>query len=260
MTGSSGSQPSGSAVDEVRQEGFVDPGCVPGVGGQDRLRVGQEHVVADPLERPPGMLVRIPPGVVDVQRRAVVDEPGPAMPHQQVRVLRGAIRVGDQRVQPHDVRRERRIDDRAGRRRGRVEGQRAGQEVHAQVAPRARANEVVDLLVGLCVAEGRIDLDRDDVGDRQTDRPADLAGQPLRDERAGTLAGAAELDDVQALVVRLDEAGQRAALPQRGHVSGGQDRPHHAAERSRVPEAPGAPCSGAQVARSSRAIGATLGR
>ena len=43
------------------------------------------------------------------------------------------------------------------------------------------------------------------------------------DERARALAGAAELHDVQPVVVGLDEAGQRAALAERRHVARGLD-------------------------------------
>jgi len=58
------------------------------------------------------------------------------------------------------------------------------------------------------VAQGRVHLDRDQVRNVQADRPGELAGQPLRDERPRSLAGPAELDDVQPVVVRLDEPGE----------------------------------------------------
>ena len=180
-------------------------------------------MIADPLERPPRVGVRVAPGVVDVQRGAVVDEPRPAVPDEEVRVLGRAIRVRHERIEPDDVGREVGIDDVARGRRSRVERQRTGQEVHAQVQAAAGAHQVVDLLVRLGVAEGRVDLDRHEVGHGQADRPGQLAGQPFGDERARPLAGAAELDHVQAVVVGLDEAGQRAALAQGRHVP----RRHH---------------------------------
>ena len=92
----------------------------------------------------------------------------------------------------------------------------------------ARPDEVVDLLVGLGVAERRVHLDRDEVRDGQPDRPSELARQPLGDERAGSLAGAPELHHVQAVVVRLDEPGQRATLAQGRDVAGRDDGPDHA--------------------------------
>ena len=63
-------------------------------------------------------------------------------------------------------------------------------------------------------------------------RACQLAGQPLRDEGTRALPGATELDDVEPVVVRLDQTGQRAALAQGRHVARGDDGPHHAAERS----------------------------
>ncbi len=147
----------------------------------------------------------------------------------------GAVGVGHEGVEPDDVGREVGIDDVARRRRGRVERQRAGQEVHPEVQPAARADQVVDLLVGLGVAERRVELDADEVGHGQADRACQLAGQPLGDEGTRALAGAAELDDVQAVVVRLDEAGQRAALAQGRHVARGDHGPHHAESLAESP-------------------------
>ena len=62
-----------------------------------------------------------------------------------------------------------------------------------------------------------------ELGHRQAERARQLAGDHLGDERLRALAGAAELHDVQAVVVGLDEAGQRAALAQRRHVARGGD-------------------------------------
>ena len=41
-----------------------------------------------------------------VQRRAVIDQLQLAMPHQQIRIARGAIDIGDEGVEPHDTRGE----------------------------------------------------------------------------------------------------------------------------------------------------------
>ena len=57
-----------------------------------------------------------------------------------------------------------------------------------------------------------------------TGRPSgarDLAGDELGDQRARPLPGAAELEDVEAVVVGLDDRRQRAALAQRRDVAGG---------------------------------------
>ena len=132
----------------------------------------------------------------------------------------GPVRVRHERVEPDDVGREAGIDDVARGRRGRVERQRTGQEVDARGSGRRwRRTRSWISSSGSASPRRRVDLDGDEVRDRQTDRPGDLAGQPLGDERPRPLAGAAELDHVQAVVVGLDEAGQRAALAQGRHVA-----------------------------------------
>ncbi len=109
-----------------------------------------------------------------------------------------------------------------------------GRKSIPRLSPPLLPDEVVDLLVRLGVAEGGIDLDAHQVGHGQADRPAELAGEPFGDQRARALAGATELDDVQPVVVRLDEAGQRPTLAQGRHVAGGDDGAHHDAEPSRA--------------------------
>ena len=54
--------------------------------------------------------------VVEVERGAVVDQPQPAVPEQQVRVLRGAVDVRHERVEPDDVGGELGVGRRADRR------------------------------------------------------------------------------------------------------------------------------------------------
>ena len=65
-------------------------------------RRGEEDVVADGGEGAPGVGRRVAPGVLAVQRGAVVDEPQPSVPGEQVGVLRRAVHVGGQRVEPDD--------------------------------------------------------------------------------------------------------------------------------------------------------------
>ena len=139
------------------------------VGRRDRARERQQDVIASPLERAAGMRVRVAPGVVDVQRGAVVDQPRPAVPDEQVRVPRRAVGV---RRRARRARRRRPRQSGSGRAIGRrAEGHRAGQEVEPEVEPGALLEQVAGLLVGLGVAEGRIDLDDDELRHRQPDRP-----------------------------------------------------------------------------------------
>ena len=75
------------------------------------------------------------------------------------------------------------------------------------------------ICVRLGLRERGVELDEHQVRDREAETAADLARQELRDERLPALAGAAELDDVQPVVVRLDEGGHRAALAQGRHIA-----------------------------------------
>ena len=88
----------------------------------------QQHVV---LDRGNGLVARaavVGPVVVEVERRAVVDQPELAVPDQQVGVARRAVDVGDEGVEPDDARGELGV----GLRGERVEGDRARQVVEAR--------------------------------------------------------------------------------------------------------------------------------
>ena len=91
--------------------------------------------------------------------------------------------------------------------------------------PTLAVEQVVDLLVGLGIGDPGGEIDTDEVRHEQPERAADLAGQPLGDERPRALPRAAELDDVQAVIVRFNEARERPALAKRGHVTGRLDDP-----------------------------------
>jgi len=71
----------------------------------------------------------IDPGMMEIERGAMVDEPEAPVPHQQVRVARRAIDVGYISVEPDDFGGEVRL----GLLDNRVECDRAGQVVKAQV-------------------------------------------------------------------------------------------------------------------------------
>ena len=70
-------------------------------------------------------------------------------------------------------------------------------------------------------ASGRVlvELHQDQLRHREAELPRQLAGHQLGHERLGTLSGAAQLDDVEAVVVGLYQRGQRAALAQRRDVA-----------------------------------------
>ena len=109
----------------------------------------------------------------------------------------------------------------------RVVGQRAGQEVDAEVDPRAGRDQLLDLGVGLGVAERGVELDQHQLGHRQAQVAGELAGHDLGRQRLRALARAAELEHVEAVVVGLHDARQGASLAQRRHVARGGHRAQH---------------------------------
>jgi hypothetical protein len=117
-----------------------------------------------------------------------------------------------------------------------AERQCARQEVDTEVQATACEQQVLDLGIGLGATDRGVELDQDELGHGKPERAGELADDDLRDERLRPLPGAAELKDVEPVVVRLDERGQRAALPQGRHVARRRD-PAHVRERS----APGRP-------------------
>ena len=106
-------------------------------------------------------------------------------------------------------------------------GSAPGRKSSARVAAAAGLHELLDLGVRLGRRQQRIDVDEHDLRDAQAERAGDLADDHLGDQRLQALPGAAELDDVQPVVVGLDEAGHRAALAQRRDVARGA----HGAQR-----------------------------
>ena len=108
-----------------------------------------------------------------------------------------------------------------------VEAERAGQEVDAEVQPDAGGEQVLDLLVGLVLPDRGVEVDRHQVRGAQAEAPGQLADDHLGDEDLQPLPGAAELADVGAEVVGLDDAGQRAALAQGRDVAGRGDGGDH---------------------------------
>ena len=132
--------------------------------------------------------------------------------------------LSTKRVEPHDV------GGQLGLWRAlRRERQRAGQEVHAEVDPAAGGDQLLDLGVGLGGAQRGVELHR-----ARARAPAARARAPTSPATIsaasafGPLAGAAELEHVQPVVVGLHQPGHRSALPQRGHVAGRGHGAEHA--------------------------------
>ena len=84
----------------------------PLVGCGDGRGERQQDVVGEPLRvRSAGVPVRVAPGEVDRQRRAMIDQPRPAAPGEEVRVPRRAVRVRQEPVEPDDAGRPVRVRD-----------------------------------------------------------------------------------------------------------------------------------------------------
>ncbi len=190
------------------------------VGLLDRGGEREEDVLGDAVEGTGGVGVGLVPGVMDVQRRPVVDQPGPPIADDQVGVARRAVRIDGQIVEPHDVRGP---FGALGRRTRHVAGQRAGHEGKADVEPDRPAEQIADLVVRLRPGDLLRQRREHDLGHRQAERSTDLPHHELRDQRLLAVAGAAELDDVLAPVIGLDQRRQRASLAERRDVSGDVD-------------------------------------
>jgi len=182
--------------------------------------------VADALDRRPAPPGRAVPVVMEDQARAVIDHPELPVPDEKIRVFHRAIDVGDERIEPDDRRRETRVaaDLRVDER---IERDRAGEVVEREVEPLALPQQILNLRIALGHRHPRVEIDEDDLGNRESENARDLPGDELRDERFRALSGAAELQHVRAAVVARDDRGQRSAFAQRRDVLRGCDRSDH---------------------------------
>ena len=162
---------------------------------------------------------------MEEERGAVIDGVQLAVPHEQVRVARGAIDVEHEGVEPHQ---KRSFGRRRGIARGGVEHRRAGEVVESDIKAGAGFEQVADFGIGLIAAEGRVDFCEHQIGHAQAEDAADFAGDDFRDEREDALARSAKFDDVEAEVVGFDNGGQRTAFAKGKHVARGADGAEHA--------------------------------
>jgi hypothetical protein len=161
--------------------------------------------------------------MVEVQRGAVVDDPHAVVPAQQVGVAPGPVDVRDERVEPQDPR----ADPLRAARQLAVVAERSRQEIDAEVGSGAGVEQVLHLFVGFVARNCRVEVEHDQAGRRQPDPLGQPAGDHLGDEHAGALSGAAELADIGAEVVALNDPGQAAALSERGDVTRDADGLEH---------------------------------
>ncbi|MNT20103.1 hypothetical protein D3C72_1554000 [compost metagenome] len=164
----------------------------------------QQHVVADQHEGLLAGIAGVGPVVMEVHRRAVVDQIQLAVPHHQVRIARGAVDVAGERIEPDDARGQVSVHRHCRR----VVVDRAGQVIQTQVQALAGADQVLDLRVGLGAGELAVQLHEQDLRNRQAHRACHLARNKLGDQRLWPLAGTTELEYGHAVVVGLDHGGQ----------------------------------------------------
>ena len=88
----------------------------------------------------------------------------------------------------------------------RIEAERSGQEVHPEVQPAARLEELLHLLVRLGETDDGVELDGHQLRHPQPQPPAELPADDLRDQGLAALPGSGELHDVRPEVVGLDDA------------------------------------------------------
>ena len=175
--------------------------------------LGDAGGVAGPLGQRPG-------AVVQVEGRPVVDQPQAPVPLEQVGVAGRAVDVGDEGVQPYD----------RGGRAGSTAGGAAGSKASApgrKSSPGSRRRspqEVLDLLIGLGRGERRVELDERSRAPRGR-RCGRARRRSARRPAPSAPGRAAQLDDVHAVVVGLDQRGERAALAQRRGVACRAHRP-----------------------------------
>lgn len=133
------------------------------------------------------------PVVMEVERSAMVNEPGSSGPPHDVRVPGGAVDIADECIEPdgpggefgiHVVRR-------------RVEVQRAFEVAVPDVESTAAPQNVLNLGVGLTPSERRVELDRGHVWHLELECLGETAHDDLRDQGSRTLARASELHDEQ---------------------------------------------------------------
>ncbi len=170
-----------------------------------------------------GAFARLPI-VLPEEGGAVIDRMKGFVPEKEVGIAGSAIDVSGEGVEPDE---EGRLGGAGEVARGGIEHAGAGKEVHADVPADAAFEQIADLGVGLVAAELGVDFDEDELGDGERESVGETTADEFGDEGERTLSGSAELEDVQAEVVRFDDGRQRATLAQRHDVTDGA----HAAER-----------------------------
>ena len=145
--------------------------------GADVVSARKQHVILDHREAAHRHAIRVVPGMVHVERGAVIDHPEFVMPDEQVRILGRAIDVHDERVEPDDRGGQRSID--TARASGLV-GDRPRQVIEREVQAAAGSQQSLQLGVRLSVCKRGVEFNENDLRYRQSERPAEFAADQFR--------------------------------------------------------------------------------
>lgn len=164
------------------------------------------------------------PPIVEIQARTMVNQPDVVVPHQEIRIAPTAIDVADERVEPHQPRREFARDESPSP----FDPECAGQEVHAEVQANTCLEKILDFLVGFVLGQLFVQPEAHHVGYPKTHGARQFSGDDLGREHRRPLAGTVKLRYVGAKVIRLDDAGQGTAFAQGRDVANDLDLRKHA--------------------------------
>ncbi len=136
----------------------------------------------------------------------MVDQVELATPAEQVRVARRAVDIRDEGIEPDDSGSQVGIDRAI---RNGIEGERAREIGEAEILADASPQDVLDLRVGLTLAESRVEVHQCRRRHRQPEHTGYFRGEQLGDQRLHSLPRATKLHHVCPRLVGLDDSGQR---------------------------------------------------
>ena len=138
------------------------------------------------------------------------------VPPKQVGISCGAIDVCDECIEPDGFRSSSGVYCIVG---SGVEGGCAGKVIQAEVQAYAREQQVANFRVRLVASDAFVELHKDQLGDAQIEAASELAGNELGNECQRALAGSAEFEDVEAVVVSFHNGREGTTFAKRGDIT-----------------------------------------
>ncbi len=180
--------------------------------GRGRSSEREKDVRLDPREGKGGRFHQRSCIVLGGDGRAVIDHPDPVMPAKHIRILGSPIHVRYQCIEPKDVGGKIRIERRCKRKSAR-------KKIDADVESGACAEKILDIRIGFRRSEIDIHIYENNFRYRQADRPCQSSEKNFRGQGKGSLTGAPELHDIEAVIVTLHETGERPPFAEGRDVS-----------------------------------------